>query len=42
MHENDMPDKRRKKKDKAKEKELRNGKYSAKHVRIAKELRAKK
>jgi hypothetical protein len=42
MHENDMPDKRRKKKDKAKEKEQRNGKYSTKHVRIAKELRAKK
>jgi hypothetical protein len=38
----DMPDKRRKKKDKAKEKFQRNGAYSTKHVRIAKEQRAKK
>jgi hypothetical protein len=39
----DIPEKRnRKKKDKAREKEDRTGKYSAKHVRIFKETRAKK
>ena len=30
----DPPEKRRKKKDKAREKEERNGKYSSKHVRL--------
>ena len=30
----DPPEKRRKKKDKAREKEARNGKYSSKHVRM--------
>jgi len=37
----DCPEKRRKKKDKAKEKYERNGSFSAKHVRIHEQIKKK-